>query len=404
MRRFLSLLCLFALCLSLCACGLFHAHTYTDSAVLSEPSAGMDGKKEQVCSVCHKTQTVDYPAASLVCGSTFSLTIEEFTQRISAIGTRLCPGLTVHLNADPWSAVTELRYNGATFCQITYYDNDDYLDNPYPDQPMNAAMLDTLGIRHVNVLDFPDVPHAPNSFAAIAMTFDPLITEAEALELADFLAGTRQDYYGNYLVTAVNGVGYGHAYPVNQLEYSGSIAIHAGSEMPQLCVHDPEYEFSGDGVPSGYCRKCGAYVSPAGDNWRYLTGMEVVGHSDNSSRSADIAIGNWEDPVGAVYWSAMKFWVIDRSGWSNTEYIEYALDGTYSTLSGTIVSSVDSDPNAVMWIEIYLDDRLAYTSSKVGYFDYVPYMVDIRGAKNIRISCSTDTNAQGYCVATAAVY
>jgi hypothetical protein len=401
MNRFVACFGAAALCLKLCACGMFHEHQFYNHTVLEEPCAGMTGKMEQVCIDCDETQIVDYPAESFVAGESFLPTIRMFHDRLNAIGTRLCPGMTVHLRSDDWSAVTELRHHGELFCEITYYDTDDYLDNPYPSQPMNGDMLNANGIRHINVLDFPDVPHPRNSFAAIAMTFAPMITEAEALELADFLEATRQEYYGNYRITQINGVGYGHAYPMNQLAYSGSISIHAGGELPRECIHDPDYTFSGDGIPAGYCTKCSKYISPAGDNWKYLTSMAVAQHSNSG---ADISIGNWEDPVGAVYWEAMKFWVADIPGYNCTEYIEYALDDTYGTLSGTIVSSADSDPDARTRVEIYLDGELVFVSDDVGYYDYVPYMIDIRGGKNIRILCTANTAAQAYCVVTAAVF
>lgn len=402
MKRIIACLLVVSICTGLAGCDLFHEHSFYKLRVVEEPVACMTGKIEEICIDCDETRIVDYPARGLVRGKSFDLNIEEFTERLAAIGARHCPGLTVNLRADDWSAVTELCYEGVRFCEITYYDDDVYLDNPYP-TPMNEDDLRYWGIRHVNVLDFPDVPHAPNSFAAIAMTFDPLLTEADAVVLEEYLVSTRQSEYGNYMVASMNDVGYGHAYPINQLEYSGSIAIHAGVELPINCAHDPDYTFSGDGVPEGNCKKCGEHLYPAEDGWQYLTSMEVAEHSD-ASNGMDIAIGDWYDPVGAKYWGAMKFWVIDRPGWSNMEYIEYTLDDSYRTLSGTIVSSVDSDPDAQMWIEIYLDGELAYTSEKVGYYSYIPYMVDLWATDTVRICCYTDTDAEGYCVMTAAVF
>lgn len=411
MKRLIAILIGAALCVSLCACGTPHEHEFYNLEVLEEPCEGNAGKKTQICLECDETQTVDYPAESFISGDVFFMTIEKFNSRLASIGARFCPGMTVELRADEWSAVTELRYNGQRFCQITYYDHDGYWNSPYPDAPMNADKLGIYGIRYINVLDYPDVPHAPNSFAAIAMTFDPLITMEEAMELGDYLAATRQEEYGNYLVTEINGVGYGHAYPVNQLQYSGSITIHAAGKMPDMdtassgsCRHDPPYEFNNDGVASGLCNLCGAYVGPEDNAWRYLSSMKVVDHSNSSPNGNDIAIGDWQDPAGAVYWGAMKFWVRNHPGWSNTEYIEYSLDGNYSTLSGTLVSAAESDPDSYMWIEIYLDGQLAHTTSPIGLYDYMTYVLDIQGVKNIGIACVTSSDADGCCVVTAAVY
>ena len=112
---------------------------------------------------------------------------------------------------------------------------------------MDPSLLDVPLIRYVNLLDYPEVPHAPGSFEAIAMAFDPLLRESEARELGDFLADSRGDYYGQYLVTSRNAVGCGHAYPMNQLYFSGSVAILAGSDTPVILSERSESKVDSTG-------------------------------------------------------------------------------------------------------------------------------------------------------------
>lgn len=407
MKRIVAILCLLALCCSFCACAAAPEEPEDDGPSLSQAAANK-GKKDEDAAPSNPPQAAEpqpeeTPAdAPLYEGDTFTLSIREITDRLNTIGAALCPGMTAHLEASEWIATTQLRYNGVPFCELTYYNTDDYLNNPYPDRAMNEDMLDLREVRYINLMDFLNQTHPENSFWAIAMTFDPQITQAQAQELADFLTETRSEYWESYLVTAVNGIGYGHAYPVNQMEYSGSIVIRAGCTSPELCVHAVEYEFNQDGTPYGRCSKCNQLVFPA-QNGKYLADMAVVSDS-NSSSGTDVVAGDWEDPAGAKYWNALKFWVIDKEGWSNTEYIEYALDQEYSTLCGTIASSEESNPGTRLWIEVYLDGRLIYTSSKIGYTDTLNYMVDISGGSKVRIVCGTDTAVHGHCLVTAIVY
>lgn len=183
-----------------------------------------------------------------------------------------------------------------------------------------------------------------------------------------------------------------------------SVTSEKSASSGTACDHDPDYTFSGDGVPSGYCRKCNAYIYPATNGWRYLSSMEVIYDSIAPGSIPGLIIGNWEDPVGAVYWEALRFRVVRREGWSSIEYICYRLDGSDTTLSGTIVSSPESDPNANMRVDFYLDSELIYTCEDIGYYSYVPYMLDIRGGNRLEVVCSTDTDALGYCVVTGALF
>lgn len=404
MKRIVALTLAAVLCLSLCACGRPELPV-SETVPVSDPCEvfGHTMVDGQTCAKCGYTQPAEEPLEQLT-EEVFGFTVREYTQRLKNMMQEVCPGVTVALVEDDWCVTTQLQYGQEVFCELTYYDHDGYLEMPFADDPMGADELDQVRIRHVNLLDFVDAPHPENGFAAIAMALDPLLTLDEANALAQLLKDTRREYYGNYLVTAVNGVGYGHGLMVNQMVNSGSIAIHAGSEAPELCVHIPEYFYSGDGVPSGYCTKCSAYVNPAGENWQYLTSMKMLSHSNNSSRSEDIVVGNWEDPVGAVYWNALRFWVAKQPGLTNSEYIEYALDGSYDTLSGSVVSWTDSDSEAVTRIEIWLDGELAFASGDIGYYDMENYTVDISGASVLKMVCITDTPVHGYCVVSAAMY
>ncbi len=407
MKRFLPILLIIALCLSLCACVASKKEPQEYDSSLSqadEKNESTDDSNSQtgLTDVREDQQEDAQNPTQLYNGNTFTLSIREFTQRLESIAAEICPGMTVHLVTDDWCVTTELRYNGNPFCQLQYYCSDDYLDNPYPENPMTDQMLDDRTIRYVNLLDYVDEPHPENSFLAIAMTFDPTITAAQADELAQFLTEKINAYRDSYLVTAVNGIGYGYGYLVNQMVNSHSICIRAGVADVGLCEHELVYTFNSYGAPVGQCTKCEQQIFTNGTE-KYLTDMKLISHSNDAS-GKDIQIGQWKDPDGEIYQKAMKFWVIDRPGFANSEYIEYALDGEYTTLCGTIAPDADSGANAEMQIEIYLDGNCIYTSEKIGYDGFAPYMLDIRGGSQVRIRCVTDTNDWGYCIVTATVF
>lgn len=130
-----------------------------------------------------------------------------------------------------------------------------------------------------------------------------------------------------------------------------------------------------------------------------LSQCEFVDDSNGPGSTVDVCVGNWTDVFGNYYPNSHKFWVIDSPGWVDTEHITYRLGKQYDTLSGYIVAEQGNESNATTIINIYLDEKLAYTSSEVtNSTQPISFSISVSGANQIRIVCSTDTAAEGYCI------
>lgn len=145
------------------------------------------------------------------------------------------------------------------------------------------------------------------------------------------------------------------------------------------------------------------------DSYRpYLTmpmvSCAVLDNSNLPGKTSDVSVGNWRDIHGIDHPDALRFWVVSKSGYNNTEYIVYHLNGNFATLSGQIVSDSDSDADSNSVIMVYLDDVLVYTSPEITMSSAaVPFTIDVGDAETMRIVCTTDSASFHYCIVDAAL-
>lgn len=132
---------------------------------------------------------------------------------------------------------------------------------------------------------------------------------------------------------------------------------------------------------------------------------EVLEQTNDGEGQKDVVLGAWKDSFGNRHANAVKFWVIDRVGWANSEHIVFALDEAYRKLEGVISCGEDSESASEMTINIYLDDRLVYQSDviDIGTAPF-EYSIDVTNARTIRIECITDTNCFGHAIVTGELY
>ena len=75
---------------------------------------------------------------------------------------------------------------------------------------------------------------------------------------------------------------------------------------------------------------------------------------------------------------------------SRYEYVEYYVNGKYTSISGTIAASINQDVDHIGKVEIYADDELVYSSQNVtAKTDPFDFKVDITGKKYIMIKVWT---------------
>ena len=101
--------------------------------------------------------------------------------------------------------------------------------------------------------------------------------------------------------------------------------------------------------------------------------------------------GNWNegsptDPFGNDYSTACNY-VIHTGYYSlYPYYTEYRLYGKYETLSGVFCTHIDSPEGNVSRLQIYVDDKLVYTSKDFNRkTDATRFTVDVGGAEYIKI-------------------
>lgn len=126
---------------------------------------------------------------------------------------------------------------------------------------------------------------------------------------------------------------------------------------------------------------------------------------ERASSEEDVGIGTWTDTFGNAYTEAIRFWVVDRPNWYDTEQIVFDLDHNYRSLSCTFSCGTESDPGASVRILIYGDGQLIYESATV-YTDTQPlaFSVDVSGIEQLVVACTTDSEAFSYGIAQIYMY
>lgn len=105
--------------------------------------------------------------------------------------------------------------------------------------------------------------------------------------------------------------------------------------------------------------------------------------------------GQWntadaKDTFGNDYSSACNYMKLGE--WSERDhYAEYRLYGKYTTLTGSIVPHSDSNKDRISYLQIYVDDRLVYTSQDINRkTDPIDFSINVSGADYVKINVHTE--------------
>lgn len=133
-----------------------------------------------------------------------------------------------------------------------------------------------------------------------------------------------------------------------------------------------------------------------------------LGHSltlcEISECSPDANIGLWQDIFGNEYNNAVRFWVANRPGWTNTESVAFKTDGKYDLLELTIVSAKESGQSASFNVSVYADGQLIYISDQIdNHTSPVSAYVSITSVEELKVICTTDDEASAYCIVNAVI-
>lgn len=148
---------------------------------------------------------------------------------------------------------------------------------------------------------------------------------------------------------------------------------------------------------ASHCPMCGSVV---GKSLPYpLTWCNKLKDTNTpGTQMKDVIVGDFQDSFGNTQRDALKFWVMDRPGFNDTEYIIYDLAQGFETLEFTIAADMENHRDGTIRILLYdEDDNLLYDSGWMGN-DLQPMQgfVDVAGVDTLRIECTTDFNKDCY--------
>lgn len=137
---------------------------------------------------------------------------------------------------------------------------------------------------------------------------------------------------------------------------------------------------------------------------RSLASCIVLKTTNEPGSTTDVTFGDWEDSSGKKRNNSVRFWVVDRPGWSNTEYAIFDISSGYERVSGIVAAEVNSEKNAEMYIRIYVDDILKYTSDRITLQTPPEWFeIDISEGERLTVECITSSSSFGYSVVDANV-
>lgn len=169
-------------------------------------------------------------------------------------------------------------------------------------------------------------------------------------------------------------------------------------EDPDSCQHFwLEYNFGDinnrfyDEICDFICAKCGQIRSPLYTN---LTGVQKLRDSNGNGSNKDVAFGIWPTRSGDDWENTICFWVMRRSGYDDTEWVEIDLNGEYETLEFCTDLRDGSGEKVNMSYKIYGDGRaLKYVDSVDNFADGI---VSVKDVKVLKISCTNSDSAEGW--------
>lgn len=177
--------------------------------------------------------------------------------------------------------------------------------------------------------------------------------------------------------------------------------IKTDSETPEsICPHEYDLQMMENGLPMFICRKCGAFNTESAIP---LTFLQKESDTNSGSGSKDVLFGDFLSYYGSEMHEAIKFWVIDSKGYSNTESVDYYLGKACTYLSAHILAGEKCDPKANMTIRMYGDGKLIFEQRDITVDSNLEPMVAVAGVNILRIECSTDSNVFGHCIVEGAI-
>jgi len=124
--------------------------------------------------------------------------------------------------------------------------------------------------------------------------------------------------------------------------------------------------------------------------------------AEPTNNDKDVVAGTWSDIHGSVIADGVRFWVIDKSYYSDTEGATFILGGQYTKLEGSFALECDSENGASVSFILYFDGEMVYESSLITENSRGEnFCYDISGVNEVRIECTTDSAEHSFGVVQA---
>ena len=171
--------------------------------------------------------------------------------------------------------------------------------------------------------------------------------------------------------------------------------FEAGIELPnEPCECEYETVIQTNGTPAYECKKCHNIKIKQS---AALTELKFISDTNAKNKKDDVKYGKfyhdgreWEDMV--------RFWVIDKSGYTNSESLEVYLGNSYTTLVALAFAGEESDDDTDMTLRFYGDGELLEEINGIVLGAEESYAeIDVTDVEILKVECSTEVSAFGYC-------
>ena len=150
-----------------------------------------------------------------------------------------------------------------------------------------------------------------------------------------------------------------------------------------------------------YCDICG--TSRGGTIPMPLTWAYHLSDTNPPDNNKDVTIGDWDAPDGTLHEQTIRFWLVDRAGYHNSESTTYALMGSYCTFSCTYFLTDGTEAGGEAGLRIYGDGVLLSEGPMVSGNSILTLTVDVSGVEELTVECFTNSSSFSYCVVDATV-
>lgn len=167
---------------------------------------------------------------------------------------------------------------------------------------------------------------------------------------------------------------------------------------PRTCEGECDFEtvIQTNGTPAYECSKCHRIMICASPG---LSDLRLLSDTNAKGKHEDVKFGSFYEK-GRTWNDLVRFWVIKKKGYTNTESMEVYLAGSYTTLVALAFAGGESDEDTNMTLRFYGDGTLLYEMKDIvlgSEEEYSYAEIDVTDVKILKVECTTDVKAFGYC-------